>query len=272
VVETKQRDGLANAAAWISVAYGPVAVAATAFAIVGHLMDWHFAEAPLVVLTLPYSIVPLWLHVGFVPLLVACVAVAAVLWSRMTHVHGRTPQTAPGRVVALCVLWVGVGLGAAGMLSYDHWYGPWPALRHSVADFEVPAGFTRVATIEAGSEACVISCSSPRIAVVLTTSLSPSEACATIESEVNQVAEDVRRSSPPKAIIQEASCFMRGDLPTAGSDATLTAAVLRGEDLQPYSYLLANGNTPHFDPDDTVVTLVFNTHHRLELDRPLDIR
>jgi hypothetical protein len=172
--------------------------------------------------------------------------------------------------VALCVLWVVVGVGAAGMFMYDHWWGPWPDVRRSVAEFGVPAEFTEVATIEAGNEACIISCGAPRVAVVLTTPLSPSEACATLETETNRVAEHMRRSAPPKFLIKEASCYIKGDLPKVGPDACLTAVVFSGEDLPAYSNLLANANTPPLPPGATVVAVVFNSHNRLELDRPLD--
>ena len=253
------------------MAYGPVAIAATAIAIVGHLRGWAFAEAPLVVLSLPYSVVPLALHVEFVPLLAVCVAVAAVVWSRMSHSNGRTPQTTPGRVVALCGLWVAVGVGVAGMILYDYWYGPWTDLRHSVAEFGVSPGFNQVATIEAGNEACIIECSSPRVALVLTTSLSPSEACASVESKANAAAEHVQRSAPPMPY-KKAFCYMQGDLAKVGPNATLTAAVFRGADLPPYSNLVANANTPRLSPDDTIVALLFNSENRLELDRPFDLQ
>jgi hypothetical protein len=205
-------------------------------------------------------------------LLVTCAAIAAGVWMVLRWLRRRyalvaadseTAATAPGCltavVVALMGLWVVASMISVGVFVRSHWFGPWPKLRHAVAEFKVPTGFDKVNTAEAGSEACFISCDEPRISVVLKTSLPPTEACKAIERSVRAVAEEVGPAPAYISTPPDASCFVQGNLPDVYSDAHLFATVLRGRELHQYSWLLANVDTRSFADDDTVVALLFNS-------------
>lgn len=251
--------------------YGPLAAAAIVFAALGRLLRWNFAEAPLVILTLPFSLAPLWALAPPVVLIIACTALAAAVWARLRWLGRRYSlprmdtqdmRAAPGCltavVLALFALWVLTSAIAVGVFVNSHWYGSWPKLREEVAAFNVPSGFEKVATLGAGSEACFISCDEPRISVVLKTDLPPSEACRAIEASLRAAAKNV--GPPPGSFTRppNASCFFWGDLPRVYSDAHLWAAVLRGDELRDH-WLLANKRTLSFSDTDTVVALLFDS-------------
>ncbi len=252
--------------------YGPLAVGALVFAVLGRLLGWDFAETPLVILTLPFSVAPLGALAPPAVLIITCTALAAVMWGGLRQLRLRysLPRTdtrevraAPGcltaLVLALLTLWVLTSVIAVVAFVRSHWFGPWPKLRKEVAVFNVPSGFEKVATLEAGSEACFISCDEPRISVVLKTDLRPAEACPAIEASVRAAAKNVGPASSYIAQPPNASCFYEGGLPRVYSGAQLWAAVLRGDELMQYQWLLANKSTSSFSDTDTVVALLFNS-------------
>lgn len=173
--------------------------------------------------------------------------------------NGQSGSVSRQRWAALVIALVVVGLGAL-IVWYLRSEDVWPELRHSEAEFHPPSGFTNLSVIEAGSQGCFISCDSPRIALVMKTSLPRDEACALLYNAAQAVGQNVGRTDPASTFIAKASYFMQGGLPSVGGKATITAAVVRGSDLPPASYLLANSNARPFAPEDTVVAVLFNSH------------
>lgn len=252
--------------------YGPLVGASLLLAVLGRAVHWGFAETPLITLTLPFSVVPIWLVAPpAVTIATSALVGGALAWAfralgrRYASVDGASTSAPhmPGCLTALVVagvaLWTFVAVVSLGVFVRSHWFGPWPKLRDHVAAFEVPRGFEQVSTAEAGSEACFISCDEPRISVVLRTSMPPDEACRVLEASVRRLA---RRVGPPPDFVNEppgAYCFIEGDLPRVYSDATLTATILSGGELREWSWLLANREQTGFKESDTVAALLFNS-------------
>jgi hypothetical protein len=238
------------------VLYGPLAAGSTSLAVVGLFAGWGSSELPLVVLTLPFSVVPI---LAGAPPSGNVVAGAVIALSMAAAFRWGRSQISDRLIAGMLVLWFAAGALSAGVFVRSHWFGPWPHLRHAVAAFEVPAGFDLVARAETGSEACFVSCDEPRIYLVLTTTLPPAEACGPVESSVRTVARGVDPS--PEYLVRppEAACFLAGDLPQVYSNARLVAAVLTGAGLRAHPWLLAGPVPASIGDGDTVVTLLFNS-------------
>lgn len=252
--------------------YGPLAALALAFVVLGRILGWDFSETPLVILTLPFSVAPVWFQAPPLVMIGTCSLMAAAIWAGLRWLRQRystqpglrpEPRAAPGCLTAvvglLLVLWVVALAISVGVFVRSHWFGPWPRLREAVRTFEVPPGFEKLSTGETGSEACFISCDEPRISVVLKTTLPPAEACRVLEARVRAVAKNV--GPPPSYVVQPpaAACFLEGELPRVYSDARLSASVLSARELAGHTWLLAGASPASFAGADNVVVLLFNS-------------
>lgn len=246
---------------------------AFAFAVVGWLAGWNFAETPLVILTLPLSVVPMLFKPPPPVLIAACGLTATAIWAGLRSLGklGAAPTTGgPGEmravralltalVATMIALWAITSAASVAVFVNSHWFGPWPKLRVGVADFPVPSGLHRFTTFEAGSEACFVSCNEPRISVVLKTTLPPNETCRAIETSIRAAAEDVGPPTPYMIVPPHASCFFEGRLPEVYSNARLSGVVLSAKELKEFPWLTANADGILLEGEETVVALLFNS-------------
>lgn len=141
------------------------------------------------------------------------------------------PKTAPKKFNRKLLLLVVPFLLVATFITYSKFFGVWPRLHKEVNQFVIPEGFTAIAKLQEGAEACFISCVEPRLTLLLQTQLSGSEACQRIEEKVRARTANVWQADGYFYFPPELNCHFIGELPEVYHDAKLFAEVGSGSTL-----------------------------------------